>query len=78
MNRLTIALILAAILISLGAAAFGYTLLQMRQARNDNRAAICDLRDASIDILVLARATPTREIGFYELSIARLHRIACP
>ena len=78
MNRLTIALILAAILISLGAAAFGYTLLQMRQARDDNRAALCELRDATIDVLVLARANPTREMGFYELSIARLNHIDCP
>ena len=48
-----------------------------RQVRADLKADVCELRDAVVDVLVLARASDG-DSGFYDLSIARLHRMACP
>ena len=60
----------------MAALTIGYS--RERDLRAENRASLCELRDAVIDVLVLGRANPTYEIGFYELSISRLHRIEYP
>ena len=75
--RLAAALILTGALLGILGGLLAFSLDRERQVRADAQADVCELRDAVIDVLVLARASDG-DSGFYDLSIARLHRIECP